>query len=212
MAKQSSPNHLCKSSKPTFCTLSIVSGTWVSPSMRWLVLKVEGVQDLKDLGVVLAVRILPPEVRHQHERVQHPTDGIIERPVGGEATMATLVRQDPPADGRGALREAVDSPTDPLPQGQGLGGEPGRAQHPRREHEDAGHDQGIPEHQEQGVGDGMLEALLGDGSPDLRNRRHLRRLCRSSGFPFTLLFYTRIMWASRPPRHLSGLRAGAAHC
>ena len=55
------------------------------------------VHEMVRLRVVLGVRVLPRVVRDQQHTVEYESDTIIDKLRGGEPTMTSFVRQDPPA-------------------------------------------------------------------------------------------------------------------
>mmetsp|Transcript_94666 Transcript_94666/g.251426 ORF Transcript_94666/g.251426 Transcript_94666/m.251426 type:complete len:480 (-) Transcript_94666:7-1446(-) len=152
--------------------------TQLLPSVRHVRLPIHQVIGL---GVVLRMRELPREIRHQEEGVEHPTHGVVEGPVLREAAVPALVRQHPPTDGGGSLREAVDRPSGPLPCCQGAAGTARNAEEGRGQEEDRGQHDSVAQHEDQRAGGAVPEALLGHGGPQLCDRGHLRRLRRPSG-------------------------------
>ena len=68
--------------------------------------------------VVLAVRDLPGEVRHQQSRVADPADGVVQDLGGRERLVAALVRQDPQPGAEETLHEGVQRPECPAEQGR----------------------------------------------------------------------------------------------
>jgi hypothetical protein len=60
--------------------------------------------------VVLAVRDLPAEVRHQQGRMQHPADAVIENLGLAEGLVAALVCKNPDAGAEEALQHRIQPP------------------------------------------------------------------------------------------------------
>ena len=69
--------------------------------------------------VVLAVRDLPGEVRHQQGRVADPADGVVQDLGRRERLVAALVRQDPEPGAEETLHEGVQRPEDAAEQDRG---------------------------------------------------------------------------------------------
>ena len=71
------------------------------------------IEQMIRLGMVLRMRVLPREVRHEQEGMQHQADAVVQSRAGAEAAMAALMGEDPTPCERGALQEPVRVPCEP---------------------------------------------------------------------------------------------------
>lgn len=122
-------------------------------------------------AVVAVVRVLPREVGHQEERVEEPSDDVVELAVSREGTVAALVAQDPDTSAHEALNKAVDHPggdAQPLVRD---GGNVGQGSP-----DEGGHHGKVAEDIVEGGEERGLEAVGGDGILDGLDIGELRLL------------------------------------
>lgn len=124
-------------------------------------------------AVVAVVRVLPREVGDEEERVEEPSDDIVELSVSRESTVTALVAQDPDTSAHEALDKAVDHPggdAQPLVRD---GGNVGQGSP-----DEGGHHGKVAEDIVEGGEERGLEAVGGDGILDGLDVGELRLLLR----------------------------------
>lgn len=111
--------------------------------------------------VMAVVRELPREERHTQSGVGEEARDVVELGVQREGTVAGLVAQDPEANTEETLNETIDDPSNGPDGGIRDGWDIGNGSPAKRSnHENIAHQIA------HGDGDGGLEAVGGDGSPD----------------------------------------------